>query len=229
MSGDDLALAIYSQNNPYFDERKLEHRMIEIDGHRINVRQAWKPDGRGGTEIGFGAVVYPSAIVLAHELADLSLSGKRIIELGCGHGFASVAAGKLGAGEVICTDGDLEVLETLTIENVKTNGVSDNVRVKQLLWGDKEMEQALEPPFDIVIASDVAALVYEDAFTALVSSLLAMSSKESLIIIAYEKRHGIERKFFHKLAKFFTWTERKPSHPDFKDVHNLFVLLLERK
>jgi hypothetical protein len=55
---EERALAIYSQNNVFFDERKLEERMVTITGsageHRINIRQAWKPDGKGGTEIGYG-------------------------------------------------------------------------------------------------------------------------------------------------------------------------------
>ena len=56
-----------------------------------------------------------------------------------------------------------------------------------------------------------------------------MSTAESVILLAYEKRHGAERKFFHKLAAFFTWEERKPLHEDFKDVANLFVLVLRKK
>jgi predicted nicotinamide N-methyase len=158
----------------------------------------------------------------------MSLAGKRVVELGSGHGFVSVAAAKLGATEVYCTDGD-EGSIALCTENVLQNGVAECVHVQQLLWGNVEQEQAVAPPFDVVIASDVAALVYEGAFSALVESLKAMSSPDSLIVIAYEKRHGIEAKFFHKLGKVFTWSERKPTHADFKDVHNLFVLTLRWK
>ena len=59
---------MWTANNPYCDEKRLERRLVTVGGHRIDVRQAWRDDGKGGTEIGFGACVYNSAIVLAHEL-----------------------------------------------------------------------------------------------------------------------------------------------------------------
>ena len=68
MSSSERAVAVWSANNPYFDEKRLERRLVTVGEHRIDVRQAWCDDGKGGTEIGYGAVVYNSAIVLAHEL-----------------------------------------------------------------------------------------------------------------------------------------------------------------
>lgn len=46
--------------------------------------QAWKGDGKGGTDIGFGASVYPAAYVLAEYLErhPYLVRGKRVIELG---------------------------------------------------------------------------------------------------------------------------------------------------
>lgn len=46
--------------------------------------QAWKGDGKGGTDIGFGASVYPAAYVLAEYLErhPYLIEGKRVIELG---------------------------------------------------------------------------------------------------------------------------------------------------
>ena len=37
---DETALAIWSQNNPYTDEKRLPSRMIIIAGHRVTVHQA---------------------------------------------------------------------------------------------------------------------------------------------------------------------------------------------
>lgn len=46
--------------------------------------QAWKDGGKGGTDIGFGASVYPAAFVLADflERHPYLIRGKRVIELG---------------------------------------------------------------------------------------------------------------------------------------------------
>lgn len=48
------------------------------------ILQAWKGDGKGGTDIGFGASVYPAAYVLAEYLErhPYLIRGKRVIELG---------------------------------------------------------------------------------------------------------------------------------------------------
>ena len=72
-----LQVAVWSANNPYFDEKRLESRMLIVGDHRINIRQAWKPDGKGGTEIGYGAVVYPSAAVLAASTSFLYSSSSK--------------------------------------------------------------------------------------------------------------------------------------------------------
>lgn len=49
-----------------------------------HTTQAWKGDGKGGTDIGFGASVYPAAYVLAEYLErhPYLVRGKRVIELG---------------------------------------------------------------------------------------------------------------------------------------------------
>lgn len=52
--------------------------------YRCTQFQAWKAGGKGGTEIGFGASVYPAAFVLADflERHPYLVRGKRVIELG---------------------------------------------------------------------------------------------------------------------------------------------------
>ena len=84
-----------------------------------------------------------------------------MVELGCGHGLCSITAAKMGAAQVFATDGDYESLD-LTHSNCMCNSVADTVSVQRLLWGNVEEEAALHPPFDVVIASDVAAMVYEE-------------------------------------------------------------------
>ena len=148
---------------------------------------------------------------------QINLSNKRVVELGAGHGLASIAAAKLGADECHCTDGDATSCAlagrlgkscflrkqvpsekqlyykpsiytnfelrsrsfaafqkgtfTLSEENVAANGVEGTVTVTRVLWGDAEMQRSISPPFDVVIAADVAAVVYEGAFDDLVACL----------------------------------------------------------
>ena len=73
-SSDALALVPFSLASPFADPLRLPSRRISIGCHTFCFRQAWAPDGRGGTgnaatgEYGFGASIYPAAICLAHHL-----------------------------------------------------------------------------------------------------------------------------------------------------------------
>ncbi|CAN0158926.1 unnamed protein product, partial [Hapterophycus canaliculatus] len=79
-----MALVPFSYASPFTDTLKLRERLFTIDGHVLRIQQAWKGDGKGGTDIGFGASVYPAAYVLAEYLErhPYLVRGKRVIELG---------------------------------------------------------------------------------------------------------------------------------------------------
>jgi len=54
------------------------------------------------------------------ENADL-FKGKKVIDLGCGHGLLGILASKLGAKEVCLQDYNKDVIEKLTIPTVQLN------------------------------------------------------------------------------------------------------------
>ncbi|KAL3507251.1 hypothetical protein ACH5RR_032633 [Cinchona calisaya] len=60
---------------------------------------------------------------LRSEMQDgkLSFSGKRVLELGCGHGLPGIFACLMGSGVVHFQDFNAEVLQSLTIPNVNAN------------------------------------------------------------------------------------------------------------
>ena len=110
---------------------------VTIANTEFSVRQVQRGEVEG--TYGTGATVWPAAVVLMKYLekhADALVRGKRCIDLGSGTGVTSVAAALLGARQVVCTDGEpnvvqlaaynlQHVLEQLNDANANTNN-SDN-------------------------------------------------------------------------------------------------------
>lgn len=115
-------LVVFNLASPFSDKLSAQERIYDFDGKIIKVRQNWKPDGKGGSKIGFGCSVYDGCFVLLHYLRThpYLLRNRAVLELGCGTGFVSIVASMLGAGLVLCTDGGEESVELSQI-NVDLN------------------------------------------------------------------------------------------------------------
>src|SRR3954451_20735942 len=70
----------------------------------------------------YSSVLWRSGVALACELAEAELSGRRVVELGCGLGLPSLVAARAGA-DVLATDGDEEALALLE-RNAHANGLN---------------------------------------------------------------------------------------------------------
>jgi predicted nicotinamide N-methyase len=112
----------------------------------------------------YWSVLWRSGVVLARELDEVDLGGRRLVELGCGLGVPSIAAARAGA-EVLATDACAEALE-LVRRNSQANGVL--VETGTVNWAAPD-ELASRAPFDLVLAADV---LYEEASVAPLLSLL---------------------------------------------------------
>jgi predicted nicotinamide N-methyase len=119
-------------------------------------------------------VLWRSGVALARELSALDLSGRRIIELGCGLGLPSLAAARAGAA-VLATDLDPEAVELLE-RNAADNGVRLETSVME--WSRPD-EVVARGPFDLVIGADV---LYERQSVAPLISLLPRLAPEAWIV-----------------------------------------------
>jgi len=181
-----------------FERTRGEKRVDLGPGHAYSFVQQYREDG-----MGVGSALWDGSIVLAEHLIDsapaackaaggggaaLDLAGKRVLELGTGVGLVSIVAARLGASEVVATDGDAALLP-LTRRNVARNlggsGSGENgeacgaggmpaqelaerraaakvLRVEELLWGDEAQQAAVGAGglFDVILAADV---VYESS------------------------------------------------------------------
>lgn len=94
--------------------------------------------------------MWPSAIALARRLADLDLSGKRVIELGCGLGLPTITALDGGA-EVLATDHYAAALD-FAAHNARANAGREP-RTALLDWRNPEADGL--GTFDLVVGADV--------------------------------------------------------------------------
>ncbi|MEA2404121.1 MAG: hypothetical protein QOE08_768, partial [Thermoleophilaceae bacterium] len=98
----------------------------------------------------YWSVLWRSGVALGREVAGADLSGKRVVELGCGLGVPSLVAA-IGGAKVLATDEDREALELLE-RNARENGV--DVETARVDWAAPD-ELVARGPFDLVLASDV--------------------------------------------------------------------------
>jgi predicted nicotinamide N-methyase len=97
--------------------------------------------------------LWPSARVLAAQVAARALRGARTLELGCGLGLPSIAAA-LAGGRVLATDWSPDAVEAAA-HNARRNGVDIEVAVVPWQRPQDIVERA---PWDFVIGAD---LLYE--------------------------------------------------------------------
>ncbi|GLE10484.1 hypothetical protein PINS_up022629 [Pythium insidiosum] len=215
------ALVPFSFLNPYHDALRDELRRFPIADRQILIQQAWQPDGKGGTAIGFGASVYDAAIALSLFLdshRDL-VQGKRVIELGCGPGLVGIVAAHLNAASVLVTDGD-DASVALTATNISRNSLDADARCRAApyLWGDAASCVLQDAPFDVILGADIVACPYADAFDALLQAFLQLSDASTLLVLAYKRRHGSEKAFFESFEQYFKVEQvpRDAIHEDFQ-------------
>ncbi|KAI3980908.1 hypothetical protein MKX01_025473 [Papaver californicum] len=75
----------------------------------------------GGLKLWEGSLDLVKALHSEIHGGKLSLNGKRVLELGCGHGLPGIFTRIKGASEVHFQDFNAEVLQCLTIPNVNAN------------------------------------------------------------------------------------------------------------
>jgi predicted nicotinamide N-methyase len=162
--------------------RELIERRVELRDGREPLRvlqpsgSAELPDD-GGVEwaplVPYWSVLWRSGVALAEEVAEAELSGRRVIELGCGLGLPGIAAARAGAS-VTAVDQEPEAIELLE-RNAALNGVEVEARVGD--WNDP-VALAARGPFDLVLAADV---LYEQGAAAALATALPGLAPEAWI------------------------------------------------
>jgi predicted nicotinamide N-methyase len=97
----------------------------------------------------YWAELWPSALALARVIARRPLTGRRVLELGCGLGLPAIAAA-LAGGRVLATDWSPDSV-AITARNAERNRAALDTAVYR--WDTPP--ESLGPPWPLVLASDV--------------------------------------------------------------------------
>ncbi len=130
-------------------------------GQRLWVCPSWRevpdPDAVNvmlDPGLAFGTGTHPTTSLCLEWLEQLDLTGKTVIDFGCGSGILAIAAIKLGASQVIGIDIDPQAIQA-SQENARRNDVSDQLT----LYLPDQQPADLEA--DIVVANILATPLRE--------------------------------------------------------------------
>lgn len=130
-------------------------------GERLWICPSWRdvPDPTAvnvmlDPGLAFGTGTHPTTALCLQWLDGLSLTGKTVIDFGCGSGILAIAALKLGAAHAIGIDIDPQAIQA-SRDNAQRNGVSERLA----LYLAKDQPAGLSA--DVVVANILAGPLRE--------------------------------------------------------------------
>ncbi len=134
--------------------------------------------------LAFGTGTHPTTALCLEWLDGADLSGKRIIDYGCGSGILAIAALKLGARSAIAMDIDEQAL-IASRNNAERNEVNDRLTVQSV--------STVLPESDLVLANILAGPLNELAPR--LASLVRTDGRLVLSGILKEQAPGLAKRY----------------------------------
>ena len=136
-------------------------------GKRLMIRPQWidLALAPGDIEIAldpgmaFGTGSHPTTQLCLQALEDLLRPAQSVLDLGSGSGILSIAAAKLGAGQVLALDTDSIAVDA-TRQNAQANGVGHKVIAER---GSHDCLLSSARRFDLVVVNILARIIIEMA------------------------------------------------------------------
>lgn len=186
---------------PGYRVREIQH---VVGGHPYRLRvlsdtqQFADPDGHGD-RLGISSAqwslfgqLWPAGKLLAQAMDRHPVEGRRILELGCGIGLASLVLQRRGA-HVVASDAH-PLAEVFLAYNAALNALPA-VHYRQLRW-DRPLPTLGE--FDMVIASDV---LYERGQAELIAQVVERHAADCAEVILTDPGRGNSARFQRLLAE----------------------------
>ncbi len=137
-------------------------------------------------------LVWPSGEVLADQMQFHDLVGKRVLELGCGLGLASLVVHRRG-GDITASDCH-PLTRSFLAENLKLNHLG-SMKYETGDW--RSVTDALGV-FDLIIGSD---LLYDRALPALLSAFIDRHSAAAVEVVIVDPNRGNRASFNRDMHK----------------------------
>lgn len=96
----------------------------------------------------FGTGTHQTTRMILHRLLGMDLTGKSVLDCGCGTGILGIVALRLGANRVLGYD-----IDEWSSENAKHNAALNGVDNLDVLLGDASVLDGVKEEFDVVIAN----------------------------------------------------------------------------
>jgi len=126
-------------------------------------------------------VVWPSSMVLANFLFDYDTVDKRILEVGCGIGLASLMLNKQHA-DITATDQHPDA-EGFLEQNAALND-GEKIHYERIGWDESGSKLGF---FDLIIGSD---LLYEDQHIELLAGFIAQHANPTCEVVIVDPGQG---------------------------------------
>ena len=197
-------------------EDEWVEEVVALDGLDVVVRRPHDVEALIDEEafakdeaLPYWAELWPSGVALARALGKRALSGRRVLELGCGLAVPSITAA-LGGAKVLATDWNEDALAAVE-GNARRNGTA--VETLRLDW--REPDAVLDRPWDHVVAADV---LYERRLVPVLLDLLPRL--DAPVLIADPGRATAEPFVALATQEFQLKTRRDPVHEQVR-LHSL--------
>lgn len=184
---------------------RVKYQTIEFDKIDIHMRilrdnQQFEDENDIAKNLGISSAswplfgqIWPSSIVLANLMQSHKIFGKRILEVGCGIGLASLVLNSRNA-DITSTDYHPSVEAFLNI-NTKLNDDRD-IPFIRTGWIDEDNELG---KFDLIIGSD---LLYEQDHINLLSGFINKHANNDCEVIIIDPNRGNKNKFSAQMKSF---------------------------
>ncbi len=122
--------------------------IIHDTKHNGFDRNAFDIDITIDAVMAFGTGTHQTTKMIVCEMLNMNISGKRVLDCGCGTGILSIVASKSGAKSVVAYD-----IDEWSINNTVHNAAINRVENIEVFEGDSSVLSHINGVFDVVLAN----------------------------------------------------------------------------